>query len=112
MLFSLVGSGLHSDRKKEAVSLGGPPPGRNRIEMRLDIRTTNVNGVFVATCPSLPGCTTRGTSMPDTLDRHAAAIWGYLASVTNFLPSRLELHVDGNVFTSTPPEKSPTRLSA
>jgi hypothetical protein len=50
--------------------------------------------------------------MTETLDRHAAAIWGYLASVTNFLPSRLELHVDGNVFTSTPPIGSPQRLSA
>jgi hypothetical protein len=50
--------------------------------------------------------------MTETLDRHTAAIWGYLASLTNFLPSRLELHVDGNVFTSTPPVGSPQRLSA
>ncbi|MFP4138922.1 MAG: type II toxin-antitoxin system HicB family antitoxin [Phycisphaerae bacterium] len=80
--------------------------------MKLDIHTTNENGFIVATCPSLPGCTTRGTSMSDTLDRHATAVWGYLASVTNFLPSRLELHVDGNVFTSTPPADSRLRVSA
>ncbi len=50
--------------------------------------------------------------MSDTLDRHATAVWGYLASVTNFLPSRLELHVDGTVFTSTPPADSLLRVSA
>ncbi len=50
--------------------------------------------------------------MSDTLDRHTTAVWGYLASVTNFLPSRLELHVDGNVFTSTPPADTRLRVSA
>ncbi len=80
--------------------------------MRLDILTTNENGTFVASCPNLPGCTTRGETLQETLDKHTQAIWGYLAAATNFLPERLELHVGGEMILSTPPEMSPKRLSA
>ena len=81
--------------------------------MRLDILTTEENGTFVATCPKLPGCTTRGADLQETLEKHTLAIWGYLASVTNFLPARLELHVGDEMIFSTPPDTSyPQRLSA
>jgi antitoxin HicB len=43
-------------------------------------------GGFVATCPSLPGCSCRGTSHEEAKKKLDEAIRGYLAAVGNFVP--------------------------
>ena len=39
------------------------------------------DGVFVAECPSLPGCISQGKTHKEALDNIQAAIKGYLASL-------------------------------
>ena len=40
------------------------------------------DGVFVATCPTLPGCVSEGKTREDALGNVQDAIAGYLASLT------------------------------
>ena len=46
-------------------------------------------GGFVAECPSLPGCQSRGRTRDEAQDGMHEAIVGYLASVSNFVPERV-----------------------
>ncbi len=62
--------------------------------MRLEIHATEEDGQFITSCPMLPGCTGRGTTLREAVEKHAEAIWGYLASATNFVPGQLVLEVD------------------
>lgn len=39
------------------------------------------NGVFVATCPSLPGCISQGDTRAEAVENIKDAIEGYLASL-------------------------------
>lgn len=39
------------------------------------------DGVFIATCPSLPGCVSQGKTRKEALDNVKDAIEGYLASL-------------------------------
>ncbi len=39
------------------------------------------DGVFVAECPSLPGCVSQGTTRNEAVDNIKDAISGYLASL-------------------------------
>jgi len=50
-------------------------------------------GRYEAFCPSLPGCVARGDTVDDALDELAGAMRGYLASLHDFLPGRLETNV-------------------
>lgn len=58
--------------------------------MTLHIRiSTCENGGFIAACPTLPGCSTRGQTKDEARRRLNDAIVGYLASVSNFVPDNL-----------------------
>lgn len=48
------------------------------------------DGNFVASCPSLPGCITRGESREEAIHQLDEAIRGYIAAVGDFVPERLE----------------------
>ncbi|ODS42455.1 MAG: hypothetical protein MSIBF_03800 [Candidatus Altiarchaeales archaeon IMC4] len=39
------------------------------------------DGVFVAECPSLPGCISQGNNRKEAIDNIHDAIYGYLASL-------------------------------
>jgi len=39
------------------------------------------DGMFIAMCPSLPGCVSQGTTRKEALDNIQDAIAGYLASL-------------------------------
>ncbi len=54
--------------------------------MKVSIRITkSSSGDFVATCPSLPGCTTRGVTQDQARQHMGEAIKGYLASINDFV---------------------------
>ena len=42
------------------------------------------NGDYLARCPSLPGCTSRGCTREEAQEKLREAIQGYMASVSNF----------------------------
>lgn len=46
-------------------------------------------GDYVASCPSLPGCVTRGNTTEQARESMNEAIRGYLASVSDFVPERI-----------------------
>ena len=54
-------------------------------------------GGYLAACPSLPGCVTRGVSRDDARKKLDEAIRGYIAAVSNFVPE----HVVQEVVEST-----------
>jgi predicted RNase H-like HicB family nuclease len=59
--------------------------------MKLCVRITQSDrGDFVATCPSLPGCVTRGGSREEAISQLDEAIRGYIAAVGDFVPERVE----------------------
>lgn len=59
--------------------------------MKLCIKVRrNDLGEFTATCPSLPGCITTGGTAQQAKKNLEEAIRGYLASVNNFVPARLQ----------------------
>jgi predicted RNase H-like HicB family nuclease len=47
------------------------------------------DGGFVAECTELPGCVTRGHTEREARRRFHQAVRGYVASVTDFVPRRL-----------------------
>jgi len=58
--------------------------------MKLCVRIVqDKRGGFVALCPSLPGCVSRGGTAEDARKRLDDAIRGYLAAVGNFVPENL-----------------------
>jgi len=59
--------------------------------MKLCIRVRqNVTGVFIASCPSLPGCISCGQTELQAREKLQEAILGYLASVNDFVPSEIQ----------------------
>jgi predicted RNase H-like HicB family nuclease len=55
--------------------------------MKLTVRIlTNDAGDYIAVCPSLPGCRSRGGTRQEAKERLEEAIRGYLAAVSNFVP--------------------------
>lgn len=58
--------------------------------MKLVIRITeSEHGGYVASCPSLPGCVTRGQTREQARESIDDVIRGYLASVSDFVPEHL-----------------------
>jgi len=59
--------------------------------MKLCIRIVeNERGGFTALCPSLPGCRCSGDTREQARQKLDEAIRGYIASVSNFIPERLD----------------------
>jgi len=60
------------------------------MDMRLAIRiVADEHGGYMAICPSLPGCMSRGTTRDEAKDKLDEAIRGYIAAVNNFIPENL-----------------------
>lgn len=58
--------------------------------MKLEIRINeSEHGGFVAVCPVLPGCVTRGETREQARESIDEAIRGYLASVSDFVPDNI-----------------------
>lgn len=60
-----------------------PPDGTGRIRMmkyRVYLEQDE-DGVFVATCPALPGCVSQGNTRTEATENIREAIEGYLASL-------------------------------
>lgn len=57
--------------------------------MKLRIVISQNQGVFIASCPSLPGCTCRGQSRDEVMQKINDAIFGYIAAVVDFVPEHL-----------------------
>lgn len=54
--------------------------------MKLSIRITeSERGGYIASCPSLPGCITRGQTREEAHENMKETIQGYLASVNDFV---------------------------
>ena len=53
---------------------------RNAMKFRVHVETDE-DGVFVAECPTLPGCISQGQTRNEALDNIKDAIAGYLASL-------------------------------
>ncbi len=47
------------------------------------------SGGFVATCSSLPGCSSRGQTREEAHGKLDEAIRGYLAALSEFVPEKL-----------------------
>lgn len=58
------------------------------MKLRIQI-IHNESGGFTAMCPSLPGCICRGQSRDEVKQRIDDAIFGYIASLNNFVPENL-----------------------
>ena len=62
--------------------------------MKLCVRIApNDTGGYTAQCPSLPGCTVRGSTKAEVCERLDEAIRGYIAAVNNFVPEHLDHEV-------------------
>jgi len=53
----------------------------------------DADGTVLAVCPSLPCCVSRGRSMREVLRKHRDAVRAHVASVTDFLPGRVQFNV-------------------
>ncbi len=59
--------------------------------MKLCVRLRrNERGRFIASCPSLPGCVSSGLTEQQARENLQDAIQGYLASVNEFVPERIQ----------------------
>ena len=61
--------------------------------MKLCVRIIRDERGFTALCPSLPGCVSRGSTRDEAKENLDAAIRGYIAAVSNFVPERLDHEV-------------------
>ena len=60
---------------------------REGVDMKLCVRINqDARGGFVASCPSLPGCVSRGGTAEEARVALDDAIRGYIAAVSNFVP--------------------------
>jgi predicted RNase H-like HicB family nuclease len=58
--------------------------------MKLSIQIEqSQDGQYVAFCPTLPGCRTKGKTREEARDNLNEAIRGYVAAVSNFVPENL-----------------------
>ena len=59
--------------------------------MKLYVRVRQADrGRFIASCPSLPGCVSSGRTEAQARGNLQDAITGYLASVNEFVPARIQ----------------------
>ena len=58
------------------------------MKVRVRISRSEAGG-YIASCPSLPGCVTRGATREQARDNMNEAIKGYLASLVDFVPERI-----------------------
>ena len=59
--------------------------------MKLCIRIRkNDRGEFLALCPALPGCVSSGSTEFQAKKNLEEAIQGYLASLNNFVPDKIQ----------------------
>lgn len=59
-------------------------------KMKVCIRIVrDEQGRYLACCPSLPGCVTRGNTREDAQKKLDQAIRGYMAAINNFVPEHL-----------------------
>ena len=66
--------------------------------MRLSVRIRqNERGRYIASCPSLPGCVSSGLTVQQAKENLEEAIRGYLASMSNFIPTDIERCVEYKV---------------
>jgi predicted RNase H-like HicB family nuclease len=66
--------------------------------MRLRIETRCEEDGYTVWCQELVGCPAgRGITPGEAIDQHVRAIRGYLASVTDFVPEKILLEVEGEV---------------
>ena len=64
------------------------------VRMKLYVRVSRSDrGGFTASCPSLPGCTSRGETREEACNKLDDAICGYIASINNFVPEHLKREV-------------------
>lgn len=58
--------------------------------MKLCVRIMrDEHGGFIAICPSLPGCRSKGGTREEACDKLDEAIRGYIAAINNFVPEHL-----------------------
>ena len=58
--------------------------------MKLAVQIVHrADGWYLATCPSLPGCVTRGQTQEEAERRLRDAIRGYLGALNTFVPGEL-----------------------
>lgn len=50
-------------------------------------------GGYIAYCPSLPGCSSRGVSSREAIGRLDEAIEGYLGALGNYTPAGMQREV-------------------
>ena len=62
--------------------------------MKVSIKVfQNDQGLYVATCPSLPGCKSVGQTPNEAEERLLDAITGYIAALSDFVPDSLQREV-------------------
>ena len=62
--------------------------------MRLCVLTIREDdGSYVAICPSMPGCLSKGQTRQEAVANHRETVRTYLASATNFIPERVTFRV-------------------
>ena len=61
--------------------------------MKLCVRIISDEHGFTAKCPSLPGCISRGRTRAEARENLYEAIRGYIAAMSNFVPSRVDREV-------------------
>ena len=62
--------------------------------MKLAVMTRrDPDGMYVAICPSLPWCVSRGATVQEALDKHESVVRLHLAAVTDFVPDHVQFRV-------------------
>lgn len=62
--------------------------------MELAVKTTrDSDGTYHAACGALPGCSSRGRTPREAVERYEGAARIYIASLTNFVPRHVPLAV-------------------
>ena len=62
--------------------------------MKFVVKTRrNPDGTYLATCALLPGCSSRGKTPREAIERYEDAARIHIASVTNFVPNHVPLAV-------------------
>jgi predicted RNase H-like HicB family nuclease len=59
------------------------------MKLSVHIRESEMGG-YVAYCPALPGCRTRGRTRRQAQEKLDDAIRGYIAAVNDFVPDHVE----------------------
>ncbi len=78
--------------------------------MILEIATEEREGTFTAHCRQLPGCQAERRCSRQAIYRCIGLVWSHLASVPDFVPSRLVLDADGSPRIVEPEQPSTVAL--